>query len=95
MSVLKIFVNKQSWIIKKDFYDILIEMYHNAKDKDYTEVILYFPKTILPEDVIYLNSKNVFDSVFLCCYVGDYYCISFSVEFINYLEKQIEQSTVP
>jgi 3-hydroxy-3-methylglutaryl CoA synthase len=96
MAVLKIIVNKQSWVIKNNFYDTLIEMYHNAKnDVKYTDVLFYFPNTISDEVVKYLNRQNIHDTVYLCCFIGNYYCISFSVNFIDYLEKQTEQITVP
>ena len=89
METLKIIVNKDNWVIKNNFYDTLLEL---VKDKDLTDfesIILYFPKQITEEDVLYLNRQNTYDTTYLCCYTQAHYCISFSTLFINHLKKSV------
>jgi hypothetical protein len=87
MPTLKIIINKNNWVIKNNFYDILLELVKDIDLNDFESIILYFPKQIPEEVVLYLNRQNTYDTCYLCCYTQEHYCISFSINFINYLKK--------
>lgn len=89
MATLKIIVNKDNWIIKNNFYDTLLELIKDKDLSDFESIILYFPKQISEEDVLYLNRQNCYDTTYLCCYTQAHYCISFSTLFINYLKNSV------
>ena len=78
--------------MKLSFYETLVELYKMkaTKESKSDSFICCFPGNLSESDLYFINRKNYFDTVFLCCLKNGKYLVSFSIKFIEVLEKSLK-----